>query len=254
MTATTARSEHKYFYVVMAALMLATTVVAFFGSYIAPVSASKPVGPSVVHLHALVAFTWTVLFLVQTSLAAAGRMANHQAMGMFGIAVATAMLFSGLMIATKNMSVGIAGGNEEGARAFAVFPVTIVLLFTGFFAAAIANVGRPEIHKRLMLVATIMTMPPAAGRFLAVLFRDDALPRQIMGAPPATLAGGTAASLAADVFLIVAILYDWRTRGRPHPVYLISLAVIVTVQALRLPLTETPLWRGVTDVLLSLAQ
>ncbi len=253
-TAAAARTEHKYFYVAMAAIMLATTIVAFFGSYIAPAAAGRPVGPTVIHLHALVGFTWIGLFFVQTLLVANGRTPNHQAMGLFGIAVATAMVFSGLMVATKNMSVGIAGGADDAARAFAIFPVTIVLLFIGFFAAAIANIGRPEVHKRLMLIATIMTMPPAAGRFLAVLFRDDALPRQILGAPPATLAGGTAASLAADLFLIAAILYDWRTRGRPHPVYVIGLGVIVLIQAGRLPLSQTPFWRGVTDMLLSLGQ
>jgi hypothetical protein len=37
-------------------------------------------------------------------------------------------------------------------------------------------------------------------------------------------------------------------------VYLISLAVILFVQAARLPLTQTPFWRGVTDALISLGQ
>jgi hypothetical protein len=246
------RTEHKLFYVAMAVLLLATSVGGFMASYLRPVAAGNFVGPTVVHLHAAVAFAWMLLFVVQTALAAAGRMTNHQSFGMFGIALATAMVFSGLMIATKNMSVGIAGGHEEGARMFAVFPVTITLLFGGFFAAAIANINRPDVHKRLMLVAAIMTMPPAAGRVLGRFALEGDLPRQIVGATPATLTGATIASLAADVFLLLAIAYDWRTRGRPHPAYLVSLVVVLAVQGLRLPLAETEAWRAVTNVLLSL--
>jgi hypothetical protein len=249
----TNRTEHRFFYVAMALLLLATAIGGFAASYLAPVSRGTFVGPSVVHLHAVVAFAWMLLFVTQTSLVAAGRVVNHQAWGLFGIALATAMVFSGLMVATKNMGVGIAGGHEAGARMFAVFPVTITLLFGGFFAAAVANVARPDMHKRLMLVAAIMTMPPAAGRVLGRLALEGEMPRQIIGAPPASLAGATIASLAADVFLLIAIVYDWRTRGRPHPVYLVSLAVILAVQFGRLPLAETDAWRQITDLLLALA-
>lgn len=247
------RTEHKWFYVVMAVLLLATAIGGFEASYLVPLSRGTFVGPSVIHLHALVAFAWMLLFVLQTALVAAGRSTNHQAIGMFGIALATAMVFSGLMVATKNMSVGIAAGSEEGARMFAVFPVTITLLFGGFFAAAIANIGRPDVHKRLMLTAAIMTMPPAAGRVLGRLLIEGELPRQIIGATPASLTGATIASLAADIFLLIAIAYDWRTRGRPHPIYLRSLAVILAVQIGRLPLAETGAWCQVTDLLLALA-
>ena len=237
----------------MAALLAVTAVAGFGGSYLGPVAGGSFVGPSVLHLHALFAFAWIGLFLVQTILVARGRVARHRAIGMLGIALATAMVFSSLMVATKNLSVGIAGGADEGARAFAVFPVTISLLFGGFFAAAIANVHRPEVHKRLMLIAAIMAMPPAAGRCVGRLLVDGPLPRQIIGAPPASLAGATVASLAADVFLLVAIAYDWRLRGRPHPAYVIGLAIVLTVQAVRIPFSKTNAWHGVTHLLLALA-
>jgi hypothetical protein len=208
----------------------------------------------VLHLHAGVAFAWSLLFLSQTLLVATGSTARHQAIGLIGIALATAMVFSGLMVATKTMSVGIALGAEDAARTFAIFPVTIVILFAGFFTAAIANVKRPEIHKRLMLIAAIMTMPPAAGRIVGQLALDETLPRQIMGAPPQTLAAGTVASLIADLLVFIPIIYDWRTRGRPHPVYLYGLGLILIVQALRIPLSESSFWRAMTDALLAMGR
>ena len=248
------RTEHRLLYVSMAVLLLLTAFAGFGASYLVPVAAGTFAGPAVLHLHAFVAFAWLILFLGQTLLVAGGNVVRHQAMGLAGIALATAMVFSGLMVATKNISVGIASGAEDAARAFAVFPVTIVLLFAGFFTAAIANVSRPDVHKRLMLIAAIMTMPPAAGRIVGQLVLGEALPRQIIGAPPASLAAATVASLAADLFLLVPIVYDWRTRGRSHPVYLYGLGVILGVQALRIPLSETPVWRAVTDALLALGR
>ena len=45
----------------------------------------------------------------------------------------------------------------------------MITLFGMFVAAAIAYVGRPEIHKRLMLLATASMLPPAIARlFFAV--------------------------------------------------------------------------------------
>jgi hypothetical protein len=40
-----------------------------------------------------------------------------------------------------------------------------------------------------------------------------------------------------------------RTRGRPHPAYVIGGAVMLGVQLLRLPVSTTPWWYAVADVL-----
>lgn len=244
--------EHHAFYMAMAALLLALSVGGFGTSYLLPASAGANVGPAVIHLHAFFGFSWLLLFLIQTALIATNRSTAHQALGLFGIALATAFVFTGIMVATRTMQVGVELGLTNPAKTFAVFPITIMVLFAGFFAAAVANIRRPALHRRLMLIASIMTMPPAAGRVLGQLVLEDDLPRQIMGAAPVSLAGGTIASLSADVLLLTAIVCDWRMRGRPHPVYLYSLAIILSVQIARLPLSQTSAWRSAMDVLLSL--
>jgi hypothetical protein len=43
--------------------------------------------------------------------------------------------------------------------------------------------------------------------------------------------------------------YDMRTRGRPHPAYLIGGAIVLAVQVLRVPLSTTPLWYAIADFL-----
>lgn len=46
---------------------------------------------------------------------------------------------------------------------------------------------------------------------------------------------------------------DWRTRGRPHPAYLIGGACMLLVHVLRGPLARTGLWHSVAEGLASLA-
>ena len=47
--------------------------------------------------------------------------------------------------------------------------MTAIGLFAGFFIAAIANINRPEIHKRLIMLATISLLQAAVARVFFVL-------------------------------------------------------------------------------------
>jgi hypothetical protein len=56
-------------------------------------------------------------------------------------------------------------------------------------------------------------------------------------------------SLIADALILVGLIQDWRTRGRPHPAYLIGGATIVAVQVLRDPMSTTHWWYSIADFL-----
>ena len=72
----------RVFYVAMAGLLLLTAVAGFGSSYIAPVVGGASIGPAVLHLHAGVAFAWSLLFLSQTLLVAGGSVVT--CWGIFG--------------------------------------------------------------------------------------------------------------------------------------------------------------------------
>jgi hypothetical protein len=59
--------------------------------------------------------------------------------------------------------------------------------------------------------------------------------------------------LAVDLLLVAAIVYDWRTRGRPHPVYLIGGALLLANQLLAVPISATPAWTAIATWVQSLA-
>jgi hypothetical protein len=235
-------------------LAYACAVVAIGGfvpTYWAPVAAGSFQGPPILHLHGLLFSSWPLVFIAQARLAAAGRLERHRAVGLAGISLATAMLFAGLIAVIDGLRSSIALGYDAQARAFAIVPISIVLGFGVLVAAAIANTRRPDVHMRLMLVATISLLPPAIARILFVLLAPSGAARPGLAEPP-TVAFALLPSFAANLLLVVAIVHDWRRRGRPHPAYLIAGAFVVAVQVVRIPISATPAWHAVTSWLLTL--
>jgi hypothetical protein len=173
-------------------------------------------------------------------------------LGLVGISLATAMLFAGLMVAIASINGGAARGFDQQTRAFSIVPITIILFFAATVAAAIANTRRPDVHMRLMLVASISLLPPAIARIFFFFLAPAGTPRPGLGEPPAVVFS-LAPSFASDLLLVIAMANDWRTRGRPHPTYVITGALMLALQIVRVPFSGTPAWRAVTDWLVALA-
>ncbi len=234
------------FYVWMAYACAFIAFAGFAPSYWAPVATGSFAGPSILHVHGLLFSAWTLLFVAQARFAASGRFEHHRALGLAGISVATAMLMLGVLVATASIEAGIARGLGQQARTFSIVPITIILSFAGLVIAAIANIRRPEIHMRLMLVASISVLPPAIARVVFLLLSPEGTLKPAMGDTP-PIEVSLIPSFAANLLLVVAIVYDWRMRGRPHPAYLIAGACLVAVQIVRIPLGGTAAWHTVTE-------
>jgi hypothetical protein len=245
------RTESRQFYVRMAYACAFIAFAGFTPTYWAPVATGTFDGPPLLHVHGLLFFSWTILFVVQTRLAAAGRYERHRMLGLAGISLATAMLFAGMIVSIQSIDNGVGQSFERQARGFSIVPISIILFFAAMVGAAVANVRRPEVHMRLMLMASITLLPPAIARVFFLLFAPAGAPRPGTGAPP-PVELSVVPSLVSDILLVVAIVHDWRTRGRPHPVYLIAGAAMIAVQAMRVPFSYTPAWHWITSWLLRL--
>ena len=245
------RQKPDHFYVWMAA---ACAVVAFGGfapTYWLQLPAGTFVGPPLLHVHGGLFFGWTLLLLSQSTLAATGRLDHHRAWGLVGISLATAMVLIGLAATINTLAIGLAAGYGDAARAFSIIPVTAIGLFAGFVVAAIVSIHRrrPESHKRLMLLATISLLQAAIGRIFFVLATGGGPGLRPGLGPPPPLAIGLVPSLILELMIVAGILYDWRTRGRPHRVWLIGAAVMTAVVVVRGPLGGTPAWLAVANAL-----
>jgi DNA-binding transcriptional LysR family regulator len=111
-------------------------------------------------------------------------------------------------------------------------------LVAALFALGVANTRRPEVHKRWMVLLMSAMMTPAIARvFLTLLAPPGA---DLTGPPPPFVSIPPA--LVADLFIVVAIVRDWRTIGRPHPIYVYGGLVVLAQQLLTVAFSATPLW------------
>jgi hypothetical protein len=243
------RPERSRFFVWMAAACAFVAVAGFVPTYWRQLPAGTFVGSPLLHVHALLFSAWTIYVLLQTMLAARGRISRHRSWGLLGVALATAMVLVGLAVANHALSVRLAAGFGDRARAFHIASTSMITLFGMFVAAAIVFVARPEIHKRLMLLANASMLSPAVARlFFAVSVGTGPGLRPGLG-PPRTVASVLAPALIADVLILVGIVHDVRTRGRPHPAYVIGGALVLAVQVLREPASRTQTWYAIADFL-----
>jgi hypothetical protein len=235
-------------YVYLAYACAAIAFAGFAPTYWAPIATRTFNGPPILHLHGLLFSAWMVFFIVQTTLVANGRLQRHRALGVLGVSLATAMLFVGILVALHSIRLGIALGLEARNRAFSIVPITIVAFFACTVAVAIANVSRPEVHKRLMVVATVSLLPPAIARLIALGAGVPFSP----GHPP-PLVFSLLPSFVSDLPLVAAMVWEWRRHRRVDRTYLVAGAFLLALQTIRVPLGTSRLWFEVTDGLLALA-
>ena len=238
----------RYFYFHMALACMAVAFLGFAPTYWLPLAAGSFASTPVVHFHGLLFFTWTLYFAFQTWLAASGRTARHRSLGVIGVSLATAMTIFGFLVAVNAMKRSAAIGQTDAGIAFAIVPLSGILFFAVVFALAIANTRRPEIHKRLMLLAGISILDAAVARWFLTFLAPPGPP----GPPPVPVT--IAPALVAYLLLVVAIAADWRTRGRPHPVYIYGGAALLAVKLLNWPISTTAAWHALAGGILALAQ
>jgi len=250
-TATIAFEESaagRYFYVWMAGAFILVAFGGFVPTYWAPVVAGTFRAPPIIHVHGMLMFAWTLFYFLQTTLVATGRTPDHRSWGLAGISlftvIACAILVGQMAVLKHNDALGMG----DAARRFSAVTLCGWPMMVGLFTLAIVNIKRPEVHKRLMVLLMAAMMTPAIARlFLTFL----APPSATAGPPPPFVSIPPA--LVADLFIVVAIVRDWRKFGRPHPVYLYGGAVVLAQQVLTVPFAATSTWMAIARAFESLA-
>lgn len=190
--------------------------------------------PPVVHLHGVTFIGWMTLLMVQTFLVNVRNVALHRSLGTFGIALGTAVLFTGALIS----SLGMSTGDTSGPFYYDLMYLSIAALlgFGILFTLAIRQVRKSEYHRRLILFATIPLLPPGINRSYQVLFQLDYLP--------------VVATYSTMGLIAAAILFhDWRTLGKFSQASVIGAIVVYGQQLLHWPITNSDAFAAVVRFL-----
>jgi hypothetical protein len=229
------------FYSRMAYACLAVAVAGFAPTYWIPLFTGRIALEPILHLHAVVFYGWLTLLIVQSRLAATRRLTRHREFGVFGAAWATLMCCVGIAAAVNSINQSTAAGFGDRALAFSVVPITGILFFAVLFAIALLKVKQPDVHKRLILIATVSMLNAAVGR-LFLLFLGAPAPAASVAPPPVAVT--IPAGLIADLLLVPALLHDRKHLGRVHRVYWIGGAALLASQLLRVPVSQTAAWKA----------
>lgn len=238
----------RQFYFRMALACAAVAFLGFAPTYWVPLAHRTFSGSPVIHVHGLLFFTWTLYFVFQTWLAASGRVVNHRSVGIVGVSLATAMTIFGFFASVHVMKHAAAIGQTDAGIAFSIVPLSGIAFFAVVFTLAVAKTRRPEIHRRLMLLAGISILDAAVARWFLTFLAPPGPP----GPPPVQVT--IAPALVAFLLLVVAMVHDWRTRGRPHPAYIYGGVALLAVKFLNWPISMTPAWHSFAGGILALAQ
>lgn len=236
----------RWIYVFMAVWFITIVLVGFIPDSIAKIEAvragTRPPLPVPMHVHAVLMGAFLLLLLAQTSLAATGRIERHRSLGRVGLVLAPALVVAGIVLAVTNYHTawtlsqsGPPGLRETMAARVPVLDNILLLqlrigiLFSLFVWLALRARGRDAgQHKRMMILATAVTLPAAIDRM-------DWLPNTL----PANAIG-------TDFYVLLAVapLFLWdvlRNRGvnRAWWTWLSVYAVAAVVVFL---LWNTPAW------------
>lgn len=220
------RRRERWFYISMSIAAVITVFAGFAPTYyLRPYFNTAPLMP-LLHLHGLVFTSWLALFLVQTTLVAAHRTDIHRRLGILGGVIAALMVVIGLTTAVIRASQGATPVPGVSPLSFLVVPLGDMFVFAILVGAGFYYRRRPDVHKRLMMLATVSILAAAIAR----------LPFAIMQAGPPAFFGIT------DVFVLACISYDLITLKRVHRATALAGLLIVASQPLRLMLGGTHTW------------
>ena len=219
-----ARWQQRVFFTSMPVAMAVAVFVGFAPTYYLKTTYGTPALTPLYHFHGLLFSLWMVLLIAQPALVATRRINLHRRLGTAGGVLAAVMVLTALAVA---VDLGRRGAAPPGVPplSFLAVPLATVIVFPALIGAALAWRHQPEMHKRLMLIGTLELVPAGIARW------------------PGLAAGGPLAYFGlTDLFLIAMLLFDFATRGRPHPATIWGGLFLVASQVLRIVISGTGPW------------
>ena len=204
-------------------------------------------GPPLLHIHGALATAWILYLVSQAWLVSSGRLRSHKSWGLVGISLASIVVVIGIVTAIYALGIETAAGYGDAARSFLIVPLSAMLGFAGFTAAAIANVRRPDWHKRLMVVGTVNMLGAAAARIGFVLATGGGPGARPGLFPPPPALPVIVTGLLLQLILVAGMIHDRRHLGRIHRAWWIGLAVNIAIIFLRQPIGATPAFIAFAD-------
>lgn len=213
----------EYFYFAMS-LLIATIVVIGFSRTVNPnlFHAAIP-RPFLLWIHAAAFSGWVAFYILQSALVRTHNVKLHRSLGWFGVGLGALMVPLGFTIAII-MGRFDAAQLHQSDPTFLSIPFYDMIAFGALVTLAISWRRKPELHRRLLFLATCCLLDAAFGR-------SDFLFYHYLFYP------------CLDCVMLLGVVRDLMINRRVHAVYRYALPVLVVGQTFAVYLWHgSPAW------------
>lgn len=228
--------SYSSFFFYMGLVGVAAVLVGFGRTFLIPIASGTRTWPTAIYIHGAFATSWVGLYLLQTLFVRKRKVKWHMRAGKAGIFIAICTAFSIIPAALYQVDRELAAGLGQVAISSLLGGLTSASIFLLLVIAGVAFRKKREIHKRLMLLATLVLIWPAWFRWRHY-FPSVERPDIWFGI------------ILADSMIIVAFVWDWLRNKSIHPALLYTGLLFIIENIIEILLFDTPVWRAASDFL-----
>ncbi|HUV97709.1 MAG TPA: hypothetical protein VMV98_09585 [Acidobacteriaceae bacterium] len=221
------RFDHLFF-TGMIVLMLATVFLGFARTYFLAGVFRAPLPSTIIQIHGAMFSCWMLLVFTQTTLVSAHRVDIHRKLGLAGFGLACLMVVIGVLATADELRRKGSIAPPPDMKAFAIVPITSILMFGVFIAMAYRARKDSALHKRLILIAMIDMMVAGIARWPFAFAYQNVVNAQIVSC----------------AFIVMLVLYDLWSTHRLHRATMWGGLMIILVQQSRGMIGATGVWHA----------
>jgi hypothetical protein len=221
----------RWFYACLAAILLVIVAVGFEQSfYLRNVLhaglARRSILPVYLVAHGIALTLWFLLFLAQTLLASFGRVRFHRSLGITGAALAAVVFALSMLVVVRSV--------VRETSLVVIGDIALLILFAILVTASIRFRRQPQVHKRLMAIASISIVAPAIARWPRA---QSMLPISVV--------------LPQLLLYAAQVIYDVRSSRRLHSATVWGVVGYVVAVGITIPLASSKLGHAFVNALKS---
>ena len=223
----------RYFYFVMSLLVAGIVVAGFKRTVNGNLFHPAVPRPFILWIHGAAFAAWVVFFICQSTLVRIHKVSWHRFFGWFGAGLATVMVPLGVTTAIIMARFDKLQLHQPDTDAFLSIPFYDMIAFGVCIALAVYWRKRPELHRRLVFIATCGLLDAGFGRFDYVFDHNLYF-------------------LCLDLVILLGVARDLLVDRRVHKVYLYALPLLIAGQSLAVYMFRhnPSWWRGITRAIL----
>lgn len=210
----------KYFYFAMSLLFPVIVISGFSRTVNASLFHAAPPRPLILWFHGAAFSGWVAFYIFQSALVRTRNVKWHRFFGWFGVGLGATMVPLGTATAIVMARFDTYRLHQPGAEAFLILPFYDMAAFGTLLTLAIVWRTKPELHRRLLFIATCVLLDAAFARF-DFLFDHNLF------------------MFCPDLVIGLGVVRDLIVNRRIHRVYLVALPTLIALQGL-----TTLIWRG----------